>query len=88
MEIIENRAYHWLVLMYKREIPVESILTLAGQDGLDPATLGYGIGNWHLYGGRRDEAVAAFRQVLATDEWAAFGYIAAEADMKRLDLTP
>lgn len=90
MDVIENRAYHWLVLMYKGEIPAESILSLAGQDGLDPATLGYGVGNWHLYNGRREEAVGAFRQVVASDQWSAFGYIAAEADLKRLgeSLTP
>ena len=84
MDVIENRAYHWLVLMYKGEIPADSILSLAGQEGLDPATLGYGVGNWHLYNGRRDEAVRAFRQVLQSDQWSAFGYIAAEADLKRL----
>lgn len=84
MDVIENRSYHWLVLMYKGEIPADSILSLAGQEGLDPATLGYGVGNWHLYNGRRDEAVKAFRQVLAGDQWSAFGYIAAEADLKRL----
>jgi tetratricopeptide (TPR) repeat protein len=84
MDVIENRAYHWLVLMYKGEIPADSILSLAGEEGLDPATLGYGVGNWHLYHGRRDEAVRAFRQVLAGDQWSAFGYIAAEADLKRL----
>lgn len=88
MVILENRAYHWLVLMYKGEIPLESILAEAAQDGLDPATLGYGVGNWYLYNSRKADAVSTFRQVLATDEWAAFGYIAAEADLKRLDLTP
>ncbi len=90
MDVIENRAYHWLVLMYKGEIPADSILSLAGDEGLDPATLGYGVGNWHLYHGRRDEAVMAFRQVLASDQWSAFGFIAAEADLKRLGeaLTP
>ncbi|HET9226666.1 MAG TPA: tetratricopeptide repeat protein [Thermoanaerobaculia bacterium] len=84
MDVIENRSYHWLVLMYKGELPPDSILSLAGQDDLDPATLGYGVGNWHLYNGRREEAVKAFRQVLASDQWSAFGYIAAEADLKRL----
>lgn len=88
MDVIENRAYHWLVLMYKGEIPAESILSLAGQEGLDPATLGYGVGNWHLYNGRREEAVRAFRQVLTSDQWSAFGYIAAEADLKRLGEAP
>jgi tetratricopeptide (TPR) repeat protein len=55
MDVIENRAYHWLTLMYKGEIPPDSILNLANHDGLDPATLGYGVGSWHLYNGRRDE---------------------------------
>ena len=87
MDVIENRAYHWLVLMYKGELPADSLLSLAGQEGLDPATLGYGVGNWHLYNGRREEAVRAFRQVLASDQWSAFGYIAAEADLKRLGET-
>jgi tetratricopeptide (TPR) repeat protein len=87
MDIVENRAYHLLTLMYKGEIPPDSILTLAGQD-LDPPTLGYGVGDWHLYNGRRDEAVKAFRDVLAGREWTAFGYIAAEADLKRLGETP
>jgi tetratricopeptide (TPR) repeat protein len=88
MDVIENRAYHWLVLMYKGEIPADSILSLATEEGLDPATLGYGVGNWHLYNGRREEAVRAFRQVLASDQWSAFGYIAAEADLKRLGENP
>ena len=88
MDVIENRAYHWLVLMYKGEIPADSILSLAGEEGLDPATLGYGVGNWHLYNGRREAAVRAFRQVLASNQWSAFGYIAAEADLKRLGETP
>ena len=84
MEVIENRAYHWLVLMYKGEISPESLMGLATDENLDPATLGYGLGNWHLYNGHREEAVKAFRQVLTTEQWAAFGYIAAEADLKRL----
>lgn len=88
MEVIENRAYHWLTLMYKGEISPESLMGLATDQDLDPATLGYGLGNWHLYNGRRTEAVSAFRQVLASGQWAAFGYIAAEADLKRLGASP
>lgn len=90
MDVIENRAYHLLTLMYKGEIPPESIpgLTDGGADG---PTLGYGLGDWYLYNGRREDAIRAFREILTwKDQWAAFGYIAAEADLKRLgeDLTP
>lgn len=84
MDILENRAYHRLLLMYKGEIAPGDLRR--GADGdLDPPTLGYGLGNWHLYNGRKEEAVETFREVLAEGQWAAFGAIAAEADLKRLE---
>ena len=87
MDIIENQAYYRLLLMYKGELTPEELR--AGVSGdLDPATIGYGLGNWHLYNGRREEAVRTFREVLAGGNWSAFGYIAAEADLKRLDEAP
>lgn len=81
--VIENRAYHRLLLMYKGELAPGDLRRGAGGD-LDPPTLGYGLGNWHLYNGRKEEAVKIFREVLAGSQWAAFGAIAAEADLKRL----
>jgi dipeptidyl aminopeptidase/acylaminoacyl peptidase/tetratricopeptide (TPR) repeat protein len=83
MDVIENRAYHRLLLMYKGELAPDDLRR--GADGdLDPPTLGYGLGNWHLYNGRREEAVRTFREVVVRGPWAAFGAIAAEADLKRL----
>jgi len=43
----------------------------------------YGIGNWNLYEGRHEKAREIFLDLLATDQWAAFGYIAAEAEIAR-----
>ena len=43
----------------------------------------YGIGNWHLYNGRRAEAERIFRRIVAGGQWGAFGYIAAEAELAR-----
>ena len=82
MDIIENDAYHRLLLLYKGELPADS-LAPSGVDALNDASVGYGLGNWHLYNGRRDEAVAVFRRVLAGGNWPAFGYIAAEAELAR-----
>jgi tetratricopeptide (TPR) repeat protein len=82
MDIIENDAYHRLLLMYKGALSPDS-LAPAGTDALNDATVGYGLGNWHLYNGRRDEAVRVFRQVLNGGNWPAFGYIAAEAELAR-----
>jgi tetratricopeptide (TPR) repeat protein len=84
MDVIENRAYHLLTLMYKGDIPPEAIPGL-NDGGADAPTLGYGLADWYLYNGQRDEAVKAFREILTwKDQWSAFGYIAAEADLKRL----
>jgi len=83
LDVIENTSYRDLLLMYKGEIEPESLW--GGQeDALGSATVGYGVGNWYLYNGRDEEALAAFREVLDTGQWASFGYIAAEADLARL----
>jgi tetratricopeptide (TPR) repeat protein len=87
MEVIENGAYHRLLLLYKGELPADSLLapaTLADPAApLDPA-VGYGVGNWHLYHGRAAEARRVFERVLAGGQWGAFGYVAAEAELARL----
>lgn len=87
MDIIENQAYHRLLLMYKGELSPEDLKAGAAGD-LDPPTIGYGLGNWYLYNGRREEAVKTFREVLAGGNWPAFGFIAAEAELKRMGEAP
>jgi hypothetical protein len=87
MDIIENRDYHRLLLMYKGELTPESVLEEAARGGdgaLSNGTVGYGVGNWHLYNRRRDEAIKVFRRVVAGPQWTGFGYIAAEVDLGRL----
>lgn len=83
MNIIENTAYHRRLLMYKGELHPDSLMK-PGADEVTMATYGYGIGNWHLYNGRRDEAMRMFQKVLQGTNWAAFGFIAAEADLKNM----
>jgi tetratricopeptide (TPR) repeat protein len=82
MPIIENDAYHRLLLLYKGELPADS-LAPSGADPLSDASIGYGVGNWHLYNGRMREAMDVFRRVLRGGNWPAFGYIAAEAEVAR-----
>jgi tetratricopeptide (TPR) repeat protein len=85
MDIIENGSYHKLLLMYKGEADADALLTSAKAGGIDAVTVGYGVGNWHLYNGRRDRAMQIFRDVVEsnTGQWPAFGYIAAEAEISR-----
>lgn len=87
MNMIENEAYHKRLLMYKGEVSVEDLLevgeAVADRD-LALATQGYGVGNWYLYHDEEAKAVGIFEQVVAGQQWAAFGYIAAEVDLGRL----
>ena len=86
MQVIENETYHKLMLMYKGELPADSVLAVGptGEMSVTDATAAYGIGNWHLYSGRRGEAEAVFRRILAGGQWGAFGYIAAEMELSRM----
>ena len=86
MDIIENRDYHRLLMLYKGATTPDALLEETARAGsqLGNTTVGYGVGNWHLYHGRRAEAAALFRRVTASPQWTSFGYIAAEADLRRL----
>ncbi|HLM69626.1 MAG TPA: hypothetical protein VK358_18940, partial [Longimicrobium sp.] len=83
MEIIENQAYYRRLLMYKGLIPPEALLA-DEQDALTLATQGYGVGNWHLYNGRPEQAEEIFWRVTSAENWTPFAYIAAEADLRRI----
>lgn len=83
MDVIENAGYYRLTLMYKGVIPAEKLLEEARQQGESAASHSvlYGIGSWHLYNGRRDQALEIFRKIVASDQWTSFGFIAAETDL-------
>lgn len=84
MKIIENFGYHKRLLLYKGELPADSLLNMEKATDLDLATYGYGVGNWYLYNGDVERARQIFERVVAGSHWAAFGYIAAEAELKRM----
>jgi tetratricopeptide (TPR) repeat protein len=85
MDIIENASYYKLLLMYKGDGSADALLDAARAGGLDGATIGYGVGNWHLYNGRRDTAMQIFRDIVekSAAQWPAFGYVASEAELAR-----
>jgi tetratricopeptide (TPR) repeat protein len=81
MRILENDAYHRRLLMYKGLVPPDSLLRVDTGDAVQVATYGYGVANWHLYNGDRHAAETLFRRILSGPNWAAFGFIAAEAEL-------
>ena len=82
MEIIENQAYYRLCLFYKGLLEESDLVT----KGSSPANaaVAYGVANWHLANGDTERATELLEEIVARDGWAAFGYIAAEADLARM----
>src|SRR5262245_53799592 len=83
MDVMENTAYHARLLMYKGLRTADSVLNLNTADDVQIATQGYGVGNWYLVNGDARKAREIFDRVVAGNAWQAFGWIAAEADLKR-----
>lgn len=83
MNIIENDSYHKLLLVFKGDFDEKSLMDDSSTP-LDNATIGYGLGNWHYVNGRTRHAEEIFRNVYEGNNWAAFGYIAAEVDLNRI----
>jgi tetratricopeptide (TPR) repeat protein len=85
LEIIENHQYYDCILMYKSKITPEQLLEKARKQGsMGLSTIGYGIANWYFYNENKDDAKQILEEILKLENWASFGYIAAEVDHKRI----
>ena len=83
-EIIENEAYHRLLLHFRGDLSEEEVTGGEEPGSLTGTTMAYGIGIGYVLEGREDEAMAVFQRILeAPDQWPAFGYVAAEAEVAR-----
>src|ERR1041384_1584020 len=85
LDVIENADYYKLIRLYQGKITADEMLKEIASEGngLSKASIGYGLGNWFLYNGQRDEAQKIFRQIILGNQWASFGHIAAEAELNR-----
>lgn len=85
MDVIENDGYYKLVLMYKGLADAEALLAETLKQTSSPGLLSihYGLANWHHYNGRIEKSVQLLKQIVSSEQWTSFGYIAAESDMKR-----
>lgn len=85
LDVIENADYYKLIRLYQGTTSSEKLLKEISGEGsaLSKASIGYGLGNWFLYNGQRDEAEKVFRQIILGNQWASFGHIAAEVELSR-----
>ena len=86
LDVIENTSYHQLLLMYKGELAADDLWDPASEDPSGVA-VAYGVATWHLYSGREAQAEEMYRRILEGGGWAGFGYIAAEAEIARMQPT-
>lgn len=83
MKVKENKSYFDRLLFYKGLKKEEELVNVEKATDLEIATVGYGLGNWHLYNGNRTKAEEIFRKIVSGKYWPAFGFIAAEAELAR-----
>ena len=78
---------HVDILAVGNEVLLRGELTedqLSGNGSLGASeAVQYGIANWYHYNGNVSEGNQRFQNIVDTGNWAAFGYIAAEADLSR-----
>lgn len=84
MTVLDNDAYYKRLLMYKGLRKPEDVMAADETDPLQIATQGYGVANFLFVNGDTERAKALLRRVVAGTQWAAFGFIAAEADLARM----
>ena len=83
VKVKDGQQYYDRLVLYKGAKKPEELLA-PGRDPVSEATLACGVANWHLYNGRKDEAKALFRKIIAGPNWMPFGFIAAEAELERM----
>jgi tetratricopeptide (TPR) repeat protein len=81
---VEN-AYTQRLQLYRGRIDAAELVTPADTADVQIATLNYGLGNWYLLRGDTAQARDAFERAVASGGWPAFGFIVAEAELRRLD---
>ncbi len=82
--LIENEVYHELTLCFRDLADCGAILARArAAEGIDYSTPAYGVAMKYYLDGKRREARALFEEIAQSDTGAAFGRLAAEAELER-----
>lgn len=82
--VTAQNAYARRILLYRGAIGPEEVITAADTGAIEVATRAYGVGNWYLLHGDSAAARTWFTRSVASGGWPAFGFIASEAELKRM----
>ena len=77
-------AYTQRLRLYRGQIGPDQVVTPADTADIQVATLSYGVGNWYLVRGDTAHAREWFERSVKSGGWPAFGFIASEAELRRL----
>jgi tetratricopeptide (TPR) repeat protein len=83
MNIRDNRPYFQLLLLYKGLAAEAEVFNEQVLSDSEIATVGYGVGMWHLNNGNKAKAKEYFGKIVAGNYWPAFGFIASEVELSR-----
>jgi len=82
----EDSVYYFNILrLFRGDVTEADIFEFMKENDLAAGTIGYGLGLWHLFAGRQEQAMQCFDTVLAGKYWPAFGFIAAEVEKAQLE---
>lgn len=80
LDVVENRGYHQLCLLYAGRLTAAEVRAGEGSSG---AAVRFGLAHHELVLGNRGRALAQLRELARESPWSAFGVIAAEAEVAR-----
>ena len=81
LEVIENASYLNACLFYKGEKSLDELFDPEAEISSSNSALKYGLARWLLLTDSYDSGMAVLEDILDGDDWASFGYIAAESNL-------
>jgi len=84
MDLAENHDYLDILLLYKTGDESRLYEKTKNQETLSNATTGFGLGAYYLFAGKKEKARELFEKVVAGNQWASFGFIAAETELAQM----
>ena len=83
LDIVENEDYQHLLLFYRGFFTLEEVMDVS--DPLKRATRGFGVAHFLMMHDEQDRASDLLLEVVDAGNWTAFGSIAAEVELSRLE---
>ncbi len=85
MDIVENHGYHRLLLLFLGQRLEEDLMEGLEPGGVEHATIAYGVARARALEGDEAGCRELLAEIVEGEMWPAFGHIAADADLAKLE---